>query len=788
MGAYRFLKLDPLDDYIEERLNFYKNPANVSKLGVWIKLTAGAGPEEMDGGLTIVSNPLIPTFGENSIHGSLTSEAPVGVQNFSGDPVGNFVGTATSNKGYRPRPIIEQVQVINGTRGLTRKAEFDIKCYSSEQTDLITQYFLEPGFTVALEWGWNDILSYGEVATTAAELASLQNYDALDKKRKKSEGTYDAYLGVVTGGGITQTGAEYTVSVELMGIGQALSYIQGHQNAVVTEQEEEDEPDDIGSLDIEINDDVQESEKESFAYMFNSLPEKWKTDRVSNLIQNDRVSDSNNFINFLPKVADDISSTTESASWWSRIISRKSGTVQDEEGNRISIPSGDGIIDEARYIRFGALMDILHTGVYNTKTGLKLEGENNNVPIQINTKNVPISAFKKIYSIDGSKLYIPNKLLPDFGLIESFSSTNPSLYYKALYDSIDKQFIPSFKNDYFNEFPRSQPLKDLIGVSIDESDMSREDFNAAKYEYGFLEDLFINFDFAMEIIQRKGLTMREVMLELLNGMASAVDNFWKFEIIESDKGGLTVIDFNFTGFEEKKDRPPPSLISNGTESSFTAFNFSIDIPGAMMDQIMARRLTDENASFQTDLSDLPNRLFGDGVILKDKIADKLEKSTESSTSSKLIQSPSQEEIIRQNFERFQKNATIISTITSYQSGFYKSSGPRGQTTTAVTIDDSKNVLDYVLIGAWDDPKLFKLIRYEDRESIVQEKLSVLLPIDTTFTTFGIGGIRHGHTYKIADLPQKYSENIFQITEVTHTISGMNWTTEVKGEMRQTSKQ
>lgn len=792
MGAYRFLKLDPLPGYVQDRLNFYTNPVNVSELAVWTKITSGAGPVDADGGLTIVSNPNIPTFGNNSIHGTLDANAPIGYQNFSGEPVNSVSAVTNSNSGYKPRPIIEGISVTTGTRGLTRKAEFDIKCYTIEQTELISQYFLEPGFTVVLEWGWNVMQSYQQIASSPEELADIANFDKLDRKREESEGTYEAFSGVVVGGGISQNDAAYTVSVELNGLGQVFSYIQSHNNSSVSDTNEADEDEEqltviteIGSSDIAINDDIYNDQKESFAFMFNSLPEKWKTTRVQNLINNEEISNSNNFINFIPQIREEMAQQTDAAGIF-EALKRNAGTVQTE-GGRIDVPSGEGIVDTERYIRFGVLMDILYTGAYNLDLGVKFRGENNNIPIRINTTNVPINAFKKMFSTDGSKLYIPNTQLPDFGLIESFNSTNPQLYYKAFYETVDQKYNPGFETGRYLSFPQPVSFRTYLNTATrDTGDLSSDDFNAAAYEYGFLEDLFINFDFAMSVIERKGLTMKDIILELLNGMSAAVDNLWNFQLIETETGGISVVDYAFSEFNEKKDTPVPELVSNGTRSPFTSYQFNIDIPGAMMNSIIGRRLTEDNVEFQTDRSRLPNRLFGDGVEFEDKLAinNGIEKRRSIKPSSTKAGDNDSESLILQNFERFQKNATIIPIVTTYQSGLFD----KGKAAKTSLSPETLNALDYALVGAFQDSNLLKLIRLEDSGTTVEKGLSSLLPISTNFTTYGIGGLRNGLTYRIIDLPQKFSQRgLFQITEASHEISGMTWTTTVKGEFRQTSE-
>ena len=51
--------------------------------------------------------------------------------------------------------------------------------------------------------------------------------------------------------------------------------------------------------------------------------------------------------------------------------------------------------------------------------------------------------------------------------------------------------------------------------------------------YGFFDNLYINFDYALDIISQENTTYRDVILGMANGMASAVCGMWRFQIVQS---------------------------------------------------------------------------------------------------------------------------------------------------------------------------------------------------------------------------------------------------------------
>ena len=87
------------------------------------------------------------------------------------------------------------------------------------------------------EWGWNTNEGYSQRAKlrgdAVCEMISYVNLSNLKDKRKNSKGHYDAFLGVITGGGITYGDDEtYIVDVEVTTQGEIPAYLQQHKGTV----------------------------------------------------------------------------------------------------------------------------------------------------------------------------------------------------------------------------------------------------------------------------------------------------------------------------------------------------------------------------------------------------------------------------------------------------------------------------------------------------------------------------------------------------------------------------
>ena len=175
-----------ISDYVRDELTLRKgNTTYVSSLNAWIRVSSG-----VDTGLMLYSNPdynLLKAVGDKAgaMYGGSTQSGTVGK---TWD--GRFI--PTTDVILKPSPYISSFEVDEGggTATLSRKASFKIVAHSKGQLDTICKYFLEPGFTVFIEWGWNKRDAYAGWQNTlnADYVASFNSFKVLDARRKICKG------------------------------------------------------------------------------------------------------------------------------------------------------------------------------------------------------------------------------------------------------------------------------------------------------------------------------------------------------------------------------------------------------------------------------------------------------------------------------------------------------------------------------------------------------------------------------------------------------------------------
>ncbi|NBU82341.1 MAG: hypothetical protein EBS55_11910, partial [Flavobacteriaceae bacterium] len=240
------------------------------------------------------------------------------------------------------------------------------------------------------------------------------------------------------------------------------------------------------------------------------------------------------------------------------------------------------LFSKNKYIRFGKAVQIL-----NANSNLKaLLVSTIPVNVIVDIDDCKIGAFKGIYSIKPERLLIPG-YMPDF--TKFFMEQNRAEL------SLDEELINNeiAVGDVKISFAQAEPLK-------------ADGFVEDAYKWGYLKNLYINFDFFKEEMEKPNRTMRDVLQSLLNEMSLAANSFWNFQIAEKNKtvngqktSIYTVYDENWAG---KKNIVPPIFIHSGEQSRFLAADLSIEIPGAMMNKIINQRLSLSSNPDQKDIA------------------------------------------------------------------------------------------------------------------------------------------------------------------------------------------
>jgi len=751
-----FPNLSNISGYVQTELSKRVSGKRViSELNAWVRVSSGVG-----GGLTLLSNPNFKLFGaagEGSIYGDGKTSGTLGT-NWGG----GAVSAASENTAFRPKPNITSIEIDEGAGTLSRKASFTITCYTKAQLDTLCEYFLEPGYSIFLEWGWNvkdSLATYGDVNTDYA--AKFQTFENVNKAREASNGTYDNYLGFITGGGISSTGDTYEISIKCTGFTELPAYFMGADNSEATaDSENKNVAPEFSTAQISGQTDLG---KKRFMMAFNRLPSNRRTLRVAALISDTTVSNAANFINVDETVKANVNSTVSGTQVFGISLNDEEANVG---GTDVEFPAGTEIIKDDSFIKFGTLMKIINEiGM----EGFMIAGQL--ITTQIKTSTTVCCAFKKIFSTDKTKLFIPNQTAPKFDIVKAANSdTDRGIDENA----IDDCSVTDPQTQKIIKFPAEGAIVngkagDVV-VQAKELDTSFIGLNKDNSQWGFLDDLYVNLNFAKGILETKNFSMKNALYQILNGMSAAAGGLWDFQVIPNEnETELRVVDLNLTpsGKEE-----PYTFTLAGYDSIFIDASLDIDISGAKMNQIIGNRLGQTINGSQKDVKGTKKGLFTDK---DDQILKEIRRREAPPASAEVIpEGPTddeKEEAKRKNLQMFLDKV-----------GFMPKPDKDDK------YDFAADLKLGTFIVAYNDQAVFEFFKTQNdasSEGKAAAEVGPIMPIKFTFTIHGVSGIKRGDKFKVLGLPKNYeTTGFFQVTSVKHTITDMMWKTDIEGSFRQ----
>jgi hypothetical protein len=516
-----FPKLSNIERDIWLRIRENGGTNRASKLNAWIRVFSGAVVNGQSG-LLMQSNTnakLFKAAGDSSasIYGNLQGSGVLGID-WKGNPVETGVGRI-----LRPSPIVTGFTSKEGKDQISRSATLELKAFSLEQMEAIQSYFLEPGYSLYIEWGWNTEDGVGKITTvdSSSEAGTLVskiaqkslNWNDLIKTRHGSFGEFDCFLGFIVGGNVTNDGETFNITVNLRGAPSLPTYLQGYQGTSKTASGIVVNSNKVQQLytTLELEDETQSTGiKRRFAAMFNDLPSFRQTTEVKALETSVAI---NQFINFDKLIANNISEGLNDTGYfdWSN--------DEDVVISNVSI-SKEKLFSNERYIRMDLAVLILNTigAVDKYVIGGK------EISFKIDIESTVIGSFPYIFSTKADKLIIPS-WMPDFKRYYLQSKTvqqmgGGSHGWGKL--KVDGTLYESGQNDDGLEV--FSPLEPLAKFGYKED---------ARY-WGYLKNLFINFNMFVSKLEQKNKNTREIFLDILNEMSSAVNSFWNFQIVEGE--------------------------------------------------------------------------------------------------------------------------------------------------------------------------------------------------------------------------------------------------------------
>ena len=492
---------------------------------------------------------------------------------------GKVIPTSGPSGYLRPSPIITGFEVKEGKDQISREATLKLKCFTLEQMEYLQTYFLEPGYSLCVEFGWNSVAGASKMIPTDGGVSSILseavsrnlNYDNLNKCRIDSKGDYDSFLGFIVGGNASSDGDKWDVEVRLRGAPGLPTFLQtqnktleiGKDGSIVAELAE---PKTYGVSETEEPgvDDIRRDRR--FKNMFNQLPAQRQTQAVKDLLSECSWTD---FLNFDAVVNKGIT-TYASPGWWARTFANAANVTVGT-----STIEKEKLFSKNKYIRFELAIKILNAN--SQFTAYKMG--NKRLYVTYDIDNVRIGAFPNMFSTKASKLVIP-------GTVPDFST------YFLNEGSVDQLANGQLRSSSGTYSPIDNSIDSTISfVQSTESTYAEGGHKEKKNYWGYLKNLYINFDVFVEKLQQKNKNVREVFLDMLNEMSSAVNSFWNFQIVEKQKGNniiLTVIDENWVGQTVTGNR---KFYHSGPNSIFLSSDLDISIPADMTNAIISRRLS-----------------------------------------------------------------------------------------------------------------------------------------------------------------------------------------------------
>lgn len=146
------------------------------------------------------------------------------------------------SQGYRPQPGITSFDTKNKNRGSIRETNITIKCYNTEQFNIIDTLYLRLGYGVFVEWGHSVYVDNDgniqemEDSDTLASWFLNGNFDflgprplndAIESRRNTLNGNYDGFFGTIKNFNWTfETDGSYTINVSIISNGDIIESLK----------------------------------------------------------------------------------------------------------------------------------------------------------------------------------------------------------------------------------------------------------------------------------------------------------------------------------------------------------------------------------------------------------------------------------------------------------------------------------------------------------------------------------------------------------------------------------
>lgn len=238
MARFKNIVGTAFEDYVQEQITTRQQVVNkqvrtpsdiqwLSNRTGWFRLSSGVNVEEDDGYSAKQAQLNVLQGGSVAAGGDKTALREGFEETYT-------KGT-DDNLGYKPMPGIVGARVGTGGKWQTLlQADINFVCYNLDQLDLMTKLYMSLGMTVFFEWGHTPYVDNQNKLNTNVRPINFFKYtdkdellQAITKKRKETNGNYDAMVGTVYNfDWSANNDGSYNCKVKIMGPGGILESLK----------------------------------------------------------------------------------------------------------------------------------------------------------------------------------------------------------------------------------------------------------------------------------------------------------------------------------------------------------------------------------------------------------------------------------------------------------------------------------------------------------------------------------------------------------------------------------
>lgn len=677
-----------------------------------------------------------------------------------------------------PSPEIIRVETVI-QKELFRRAWVHWTCFSSKQLEYMTPYFLIPGITCVVEFGWNHFNQNSLIDLTNEDQLTdfyFKNpYPLYNENILKSNGNYDVVFGMVTNFEWSVEGNKINCMTEITSKDRLYAGIP--ISTIVAEKKEPANP------------------KTELVY-FSNIKQLCNTDFIKNLksISSadslDDVEKTNSNQQLLNIIRGGTTKRPEmKKEYWRGVFygrDNKNITKSKQLEFEWTMPiEGDFDVnqnnDENVWVNMGFLVELINRSIALPSSAKDIGF------FEINVDESVIGAHPNHISNDGNTLLIPNAFAPKFmygdvgletngsdgdyhkqfliegNLINKDEKNKSDPFWHADYqlteifkqgwapyrDNID-EIINSNRYVYDNErtgksfsFPFS--TEEVVDV---QNRVEKATYDP--YFYGYFKDLYFNVKKFISIVNNESVkTYSDLYKVIFDEINRAGGNFWELSLMTNDNTSqMLVVDNKMLPSGNNKSKPWYFDYMDA-DQLIQSLGFKPKLSDAQAFRAVFGETNNSGSRTVTkEENDLLNYQFEDRILNKKK-----------DVSPTIISNkdPTQDAFLAQV-----KNLQHIIPNESYQF--------------TVMVGDKPYFRRLVL----PDPEMLNCL-LDDHDVEKNQKYTGLQPITVEVGLQGIGGLRTFMSFLIRNLPNPYNHKdvCYRIADVHHTLQDGKWDTVIK---------